>query len=220
MTQPTSVESIYRSAMDCTACFAPGSELHLPTIDVPQPRWVGPMYHSAEPRVLIVMLNPGQGDGPQLEQNLNLKELLHRYKSGSASFAAVLEFQSKHMQIWGRPQGKFLPFYTSNLGLKLDSLSFLNIALCATKENKYPRYMLSQCFARHTSAVTIALRPQVILLSGSATHAFQREFVRCLPDARVIPMMHYAHREGAEVEAAELTRVRNALIQAPGNGGA
>lgn len=211
MTQPAAVDAIYHSAMSCSACFGVGSELHLPTIDVPQPRWVGPGYHAANPRVLVVMLNPGQGDGPQLEQNLVLKDLLHQYKRRAVPFSDVLAFQGKHMQAWGRPQGRFLPFYTTSLGLALESLSFLNIALCATKENKYPRHMLARCFAAHTSSVAVALQPDVVLLSGSATHVFLSEFSRRLPGAQVLPIMHYAHREGADAEASELARVRSAL---------
>lgn len=134
----SAVEPLYQAAMNCAACFAPGTGLHLPTIDVPQPRWVGSSYHTSSPRVLVVMLNPGQGDGPQLEQNLQLKALLHRYKGGQATFSTVLAFQHEHMRAWGRPRGRFLPFYTTALGLSLDALAFINIALCATKENQYP----------------------------------------------------------------------------------
>lgn len=209
--QSSTVEPLYQAAMSCSACFVPGTGLHLPTIDVPQPRWVGPAYHSSSPRVLVVMLNPGQGDGPQLEKNRQLKALLHRYKGGQATFGAVLEFQREHMSVWGRPQGRFLPFYTTALSLSLDALAFINVALCATKENKYPRTMLSRCFASHTAAIAATLQPEVVLLSGSGTHSFAGEFASRLPGARVVPMLHYAHREGAEVEHHEHARVRAVL---------
>jgi hypothetical protein len=93
----------------------------------------------------------------------------------------------------------------------LEVLAFINIALCATKENKYPRTMLARCFALHTAALAEALRPEVVLLSGSATHSFASEFGLRLPAARVIPMLHYAHREGAYVEQQEHARVRAAI---------
>lgn len=205
------VEPLYQAAMNCVACFAPGTGLHLPTIDVPQPRWVGPSYHASSPRVLVVMLNPGQGDAPQLEQNLQLKALLHGYKSGQATFSSVLAFQREHMRVWGRPQGRFLPFYTTALGLSLDALAFINIALCATTENHYPRSMLGRCFASHTAAIAAALQPEVVLLSGSGTHSFAGAFAARLPTARIILMLHYAHREGAEVERREHERVREVL---------
>ena len=40
------------------------------------------------------------------------------------------------MRDWGRK--RFLRFYTDALGLKLDDVAFLNIALCSTKGNSYP----------------------------------------------------------------------------------
>ena len=211
MTQAVAVESLYKTAMNCTACFFAGRGLHLPTIDLPQPRWVGPAYSTSAPRVLVVMLNPGQGDGPQLEQNLRLKTLLHQYKRGELGFTALLDFQREHMRVWGRPQGRFLPFYTNSLGLELSALSFINIALCATKENKYPPSMLKRCFATHTASIASALEPGVVLLSGSATHSFSAEFSRLLPQAEVVPMLHYAHREGAAIQSREHSRVREIL---------
>ena len=214
MPQPSAVESLYEIAMGCTACFYAGSGLHLPTIDLPQPRWVGPAYRASNPRVLVVMLNPGQGDGPQLEQNMRLRSLLHQYKRREVGFSAVVNFQREHMRTWGRPQGRFLPFYTTSLALELDALSFINIALCATKENKYPRSMLSRCFDAHTGSIACELQPNVVLLSGSATHSFAADFSRRLPHAHVVPMLHYAHRESGEVEAQELSRIRELLAAA------
>ena len=160
------------------------------------------------------MLNPGQGDGAQLEQNLHLKSLLHQYKRREIGFFAVLNFQREHMPAWGRPQGRFLPFYTNVLGLELDALSFMNIALCATKENKYPRSMLGRCFEAHTGSIAWELQPNVVLLSGSATHLFAADFSSRLPDAQIVPMLHYAHREGGEIEARELSRIRELLVAA------
>jgi hypothetical protein len=208
---PDSVERLYEKAMDCTACFVGESGLHLPTIDLPQPRWVGPEYWTSSPRVLVVMLNPGQGDGSQLEQNLRLKNLLHQYKQHQIGFSAVLNFQREHMHIWGRPQGRFLPFYTTSLELDLDAIGFINIALCATKENKYPRSMLSRCFEAHTAFIAHELQPNVVLLSGSGTHSFSGDFRRVLPHAELVPMLHFAHRGGGEIEVRELSRVRELL---------
>jgi hypothetical protein len=212
MTTSTILAPLYESTMTCTACFEPASGLHLPLVDLPQPRWVGPGYDGSSPRVLVVMLNPGQGDEPQAAQNQSLKTLLHNYKNRESTYEEVLHFQREHMAIWGRPQGKFIRFYTFGLGVKLDDLSFLNIALCATKENKYPSSMLRRCFARHTQAIAVALRPQIVLLSGSGTHAFAHKLSQCLPQAEIVPTLHYAHREGSKVEADELARVRELMM--------
>ena len=35
--------------------------------------------------------------------------------------------------------------------------------------------------------------------------------MRRLPHAKVVPMLHYAHREGGEIEARELLRIRELL---------
>lgn len=214
--QLSAVESLQHEAMSCSACFTPGSGLQRPVIDLPQPRWIGNAYYASHPRVLVVMLNPGQGDESQLEKNLHLKSILHCYKEDRAGFSAVLEYQREHMQLWGRPQGRFLPFYTSALGLSLDALAFMNIAMCATKENRYPSSMLSRCFALHTAAIAAALQPDVVLLSGSRTHSFAPAFASRLQAARIFPMLHYAHREGAEVERQEHARVRELLASVHG----
>lgn len=216
MPQPVTVENLYQAAMGCDACFFPGSKLHLPTVDLPQPRWVGPSYHTSDPRVMIVMLNPGQGDGAQLGQNILLKNLLHRYKRKEVGLRTVFQFQREHMGVWGRPQGRFVPFYTAALGLELGSLAFLNIALCATRENRYPRSMLSRCFEAHTAAIASTLQPDMVLLSGAAAHSFVADFSHCLPGAQVVPMLHYAHRKGVAVEACEHSRIRKIIAAAGG----
>ena len=214
MAVPPAVESAYKAAMDCSVCFGASSSLHLPTIDLPQPRWVGPGYWDSKPRVLVVMLNPGQGDGPQLEQNLRFRSLLHQYKCGKVGFTNVLEFQREHMRVWGRPQGRFLPFYTTSLGLDIDSLSFINIALCATQKNQYPQPMLNHCFETHTASIACKLQPHVVLLSGAATHSFAANFLQRLPATKVVPMLHYAHRKGRKVEADQLAHIRDFLAEA------
>src|SRR5438552_3852459 len=141
MTSPLIVAPLYQQTMGCTACFQPGSGLQLPTVDLPQPRWVGAEYEASKPRVLVVMLNPGQGEESGLAHNQRLRTILHKYKKREATYAEVLTFQREHMQTWGR-SGQFLRFYTAGLGIKLNKLSFINIALCSTVGNKYPRSML------------------------------------------------------------------------------
>lgn len=194
--------------MGCAQCFHPGSGLLLSTVDVPQPRWVGPDYGESAPRILIVMLNPGAGG----ESQRPLQSLLHRFRGRDVDFAAVLDFQRDHMRAWGQ-QGRFLPFYTTSLGLELDRLSFLNIALCATEGNKYPPTMLNRCFNAHTAEIARELQPDIVLLSGSVAHSFASAFAHQLPNARIVPMLHYAHREGMEVENRELHRIRQILSE-------
>ncbi|MGB4813263.1 MAG: hypothetical protein WBP13_12400 [Methylophilaceae bacterium] len=212
MTTIAAVEALYSNAMACSSCFGPASVVNRAAIDVPQPRWVGPQYHSAHPRVLIVSINPGAGGDQQTSENIHLKNLLHRYSRGDVRLAEVFEFQKNHMRTWGRG-GKFLSFFTTSLGLKLDELSFLNIALCATAGDKYPRGMLNNCYRTHTEEIAQALQPNVILLSGSSTHSFAPLFTASSPTADVICMMHYANREGAAAERVEHARIRGMLAR-------
>jgi hypothetical protein len=71
--------------------------------------------------------------------------------------------------------------------------------------------MLAECFARHTLPLLRILQPDLLLLSGSKTKTFHAEIAAALPAARIEPMMHYAHREGAAAEAAEIQRVKSIL---------
>ncbi|MEI7465293.1 MAG: hypothetical protein WCJ87_08105 [Burkholderiales bacterium] len=210
MATDEAIAARYKAAMDCSSCFGSMGALSRASVDLPQPRWVGPRYESSHPRVLIVLINPGAGNGRQTPENVDLKRLLHRYKTNEASLEGVFAFQKGHMRAWGRG-GKFLPFYTTALNLQLDELSFLNIALCATANDKYPARMLMNCFQSHTAEIAKVLQPDVVLLSGATTHAFTRDFSRVLPRAKVICMMHYANREGGEAENREHERVRQVL---------
>lgn len=71
--------------------------------------------------------------------------------------------------------------------------------------------MLNRCFASHTASVAEALHPEVVLLSGSGTHSFATAFSFRMPVAHVEPMLHYAHRKGADAEQREHTRIREVL---------
>jgi hypothetical protein len=157
------------------------------------------------------MLNPGQGGTRQLASNDQLNDLLSLYQSGSKTLTDLFQYQESHMQSWGRPEGHFLNFYATSLGLSIESLSFINIALCATKGNKYPGVMLNQCFNKYTAPLTSALQPDIILLSGTSTYAFESRLKSLLPKALIIRMLHYAHREGKEREAEELARVKTVI---------
>ena len=95
--------------------------------------------------------------------------------------------------------------------LKVENVAFANIAWCATRENKYPPSMLSRCFSVHTLPLATVLAPEVILLSGAPTHTFASAIQSQLPNARIIPMLHYAHRKGHATERDELRRVRRII---------
>ena len=181
MTILDATATLYRNAMPCNACFGPQSQLQRPIVDVPQPRWVGPKYPAARPRVLVVALNPGAGTARHAASNQKLHTLLHNFRDGSAHFDDVLAFQRSDMFTWGTSPGVFTRFYSQATGKQIEELAFLNLALCATKGNEYPAWILNTCLSSHTGKLLEALSPDIVLLSGSATHKFDPTIQRLLP---------------------------------------
>jgi len=57
---PENIDDLFKSAVRCNDCFENG-RLQRSSIDLAQPRWIGPRYWSVRPRVLIVLMNPGAG---------------------------------------------------------------------------------------------------------------------------------------------------------------
>jgi hypothetical protein len=202
------LDALCRLAMGCRVCFE-RLPLQPAMIDLPQPRWVGPAYWRVNQRIAVVLVNPGSGEGYNEASDRKLLEILHRYKDGRVTLDDVFDHQAHDFANWGR--GRFARFFIDGLGLRLDKIAFANIAWCATAGNDYPKPMLNACFERHTRRLLEVLAPDVILLSGSRTSAFQHLIETALPRARVISMLHYAHRGSDEREQQEILRVRSIL---------
>jgi len=204
------VDQLTKTAVACNVCFETLG-LHRTRVAHAQPRWIGADYWSSDTRVAIVMLNPGSGESRNDRMDVRFNRLLEEYGAGTRPLEDVLAHEREDMPNWGH--GRFLQFYSSHLGLRLDRIAFVNVAWCATKNNVYPDPMLAECFVRHTLPLLRILQPRFVLLSGSKTRPFHAEIAAALPMARLEPMLHYAHREGAAAEAAEMARVK-ALLQA------
>lgn len=218
--------AVTAAAVTCRACFVDitfknkKSELELikpSLIDIAQPRWVGPRYWASAPRVAIVMLNPGSGAGRSDAKNEESPDkrslsLIQSFASGAGPLSAVFDHQAKDMPNWGG--GRFVSFYLTGLNLELNNVAFANVAWCATSNNCYPTAMLKRCFDTHTGTLLHALAPNIILLSGSGTHRFASHVGDLIPEASVIRMFHYAHRESADAESAELERVKKLIAEA------
>lgn len=207
------VERLVRTAVGCNVCFET-PRLSRSRVAHAQPRWIGADYWQTRPRVAFLLLNPGSGESRNDRMDVRFNRLLEEYAAGARPLEDVLAHEREDMPNWGR--GRFLQFYSSHLGLRLDRIAFLNVAWCATKNNAYPDAMLAECFARHTLPLLRILQPDLLLLSGSKTRPFHAEIAAALPAARVEPMLHYAHREGAAAEAAELQRVKLILQSVSG----
>jgi hypothetical protein len=171
-------KEVAAGAIKCRDCFL-DLGVDSPKIDLAQPRWVGPAYWSANPRVVVVMLNPGAGASRHDSADDKFRNLLHRFSRSLGSIDAIFAHQRKDIASWGR--GRFRAFYLTKLGLDLDTIAFANIAWCATVGNRYPTAMLTRCFSLHTSKLLKALDPGVVLLSGSSTHRFSGAISQLVP---------------------------------------
>ena len=199
--------------MSCNACFR-DSQLSRAAVEFPQPRFVAPNYWKTNPRTLVVISAPGSGVGRLDQADERLRKLLRAYADGTGSLDEIFQHQKTDFGNW--TGGKFHRFFFEQLGLSADEIAFLNIAWCATAENKYPDWMLSNCWERYTRDLISCLHPQRVLLSGSAATKFREKIIETCPDLEsggVIQTLHYAHRKGLQIEANEICRVRNMLYQ-------
>lgn len=195
-----------RRAAGCEDCFLKWPRLTRTRCDLPQPRWIGPDYFSSSPRIAIVLINPGAGD--TVDKALIVREA-DRFRAfyRTGDYAPIQTHFIREIER-GAP---WLTWYRDALALNPNAVAQLNIAWCPTQKNEYPAPMLKHCFATHTSGLLKSLSPDIVLLSGVATHAFESDLRAILPLARVITMLHYAHREGRKRELDEVKRVRNLI---------
>jgi hypothetical protein len=203
-------EDLCREAVRCRHCFGKDSNLTAATIDIAQPRWIGPDYWCSPRRILILMLNPGSGEARRDSADQEARRLIAAFRYGAGSLQEILKHQREDMPRWGRG-GRFLPFYTVRLGLSCNELAFANVAWCATLGNKYPRKMLNACYSRHTRRLLSILKPHVVLLSGGPVHKFKAEIENLLPSVHIYPMLNHAHRKKRNYESQEGMAVRRFL---------
>lgn len=155
------------------------------------------------------MLNPGSGAGRRDGADLRLRALLSEFRTGTATFRALQRQQAADIRNWGR--GRFAAFVIDGLDLDLERTALANVAWCATHANQYPRRMLEACYSRFTVRLLTHLNPDVVILSGVATHTFESRIKKELPATLTIKTLHFAHRLGRVAEVQEIARVRAAL---------
>ena len=196
------LENIAFKAVHCRECFSDG-KLRSSYVDIAQPRYIGPGYWKSSQKVAFVMLNPGAGKDDW--RNVDWKNHIYGFRDGIESIHDIFSAQRRHMPYWGG--GKLISFIKLH-GLDVDDLALVNIAWCATKENKYPVWMLKQCFKLHTYDWLAEIRPQVVILSGTGTHQFASELNGLTKQIKIFKSFHYAHRpldaERAESRAREI----------------
>lgn len=200
--------SLATEALRCRSCF--DTRLVEPaTIDLAQPRWIGPGYWSSKPRIALVLINPGAGAKYAKGRNVGGQETLHKALDDPSNLISYLEDQRENLPRWGR--GRFWRFFMEKAGLNPDAIALANIAWCASRNNHYPRAMLSNCFEQFTHRLLTFLRPDIVLLCGSAAHRFHDQIQTQLPQAKIIETLHYSHRKGFAAEAAAVNEIKPAL---------
>ena len=223
-------EKLCLRAVNCPDCFN-NKKLNIqkPKFDVAQPRWIGSSYWTAKTRILVVMINPGSGVLRKDSTDERVANLLHQFAKSHdrKKLAGALELQRDDMRNWG--DKKFLKFYrdmgldaeiSQNENFHKDKIAFANIAWCAakcaTKNNTYPAEMLNYCFETHTAKLVEILAPNIVILSGSATHKFEPKIRDVLPSSKIeiIKTFHFAHREGEKVEKEKQKLVEKQLRSA------
>ncbi len=200
---------VMRSAVGCNHCFDTTSNLERVPLGLPKPRWIGSRYGHACPRVVIVLLNPG--DGTRLGEEWNRRERKHFdafFDNGDydqvRDYFRIRRGEELNRMTSAKP---VFSWYESVFGLVFEEIAQINMAWCASKGNRYQQ-MLQPCFQRHTGRLLQALEPHAVLLSGANVHKFQRPIEHLLSGVDVRQTLHYAHRKGQQAEAEEGAKVR------------
>lgn len=216
------IEDYYREVYKCNHCFA---TLDLPIRrtpqDLPQLRWIGPDYARSKFRIVIALVNPGSA-GSGFDGKLNGElDLLGR---GESSLDRLMSYLKDAMPNWKCSHNgnyNYETFHTRYLqmGLRLDQLAFVNIALCnaideKSNENKVDERMLKACVDKHSMKLLTLLRPDIVLLGGSTvSKAKFREKIRsaCPRHTETIEIPHYSFRSKDRAAAHE--KINSAIKQ-------
>ena len=159
-------ERICAEAVVCDRCFSKFGVARA-SVDLAQPRYVGPKYWTATDRRLFLMINPGSGNGSSSDQAMR-RDIIF-YRAQELGLEQLFQRQRQRISEWGR--GKFLAFL-EKMGSSLDDVALLNVAWCATQGDKYPSGMLLTCFNAHTRRTLAALSPTMIIACGGPAQKF------------------------------------------------
>ncbi|MFZ5655125.1 MAG: hypothetical protein ACOY42_12120 [Pseudomonadota bacterium] len=205
----TLVTPLARAAISCGTCFD-AEHLARAGIAMAQPFSIGANYQPGG--VAVVGINPGAAKDGGCEEAR--KRTLERFAADDdtalTDYWAALATDAE--RFWN-------PRYLARLrrlGLAVDRIAVGNIALCATANNKYPTWMLRNCWSRHSMPMIEVLRPGTVVLMGGASvmRYFALDLTATNRGYQIIRMAHFAHRKGHAYENAECERVRVLLRQA------
>lgn len=208
------VIDLYRKAGSCTVCFDKNyGNVPIGGCRLPQPRWIGPQYWREFRRVVVCMINPGTSGAVEEE----FETLLKNFYAGKAEFDSLNLYFKKVMPRWG--MGAYLRSIKDDLHLNLEKIALMNLALCpmshSSGKNYYPRAAIYECYKRHTREIMKALKPQIIVLCGSATHelsAIVEQDIGC----KTVLAPHYGARMDKEIKSLTYRGVRKSIHAALG----
>lgn len=191
-------------ASNCNECFNLNLGIERATCNTPQPRWIGENYYSADLRIVVVLINPG-GGGTESNPGLKAEAALFRQFFESGNYELIRKYFKDSISDGER----WLKWYRKVFCLDHNEIAQINIAWCATKENRYPRKMLNNCFKKHSINLIKALDPDIVLLSGSSTHMYAKQIkAEFTSPPIIIKTLHYAHRKSSQEENKEALRVK------------
>lgn len=205
------VAEFYRTSKDCTNCFiSKKATRHPNSCNVPQPRWIGQKYFETNPRIVMCMANPGAGKWFK-GANMKQKMMYDHYFSGRWTFRHLCEKIKDDMYRWG--SGKYVEQVT-DLGLDLNSIATMNIALCPMvnkQENDIcPNDAADLCYLLWTKDLLVLLKPDVVLLCGAVPQRFAHP-IQVDIGCRTLDVPHYANRLNKETRKIKYTRLREQI---------
>ena len=170
--------NLYDQAKSCEACFIDTPQSERADIFGGQPRWIGKHYFDEKfsqeeyPRVLVLLLRPGQLGGRKKDFDFNKYNTLMGNMKDPNAWNDLMELINADSRHWG----KFDAMYKRSMDLDEDFTAFLNIGLCAGLETS-DQVSLSRCFEKYSRSILELFQPNILFLNGQKVQKFYETFV-------------------------------------------
>lgn len=200
------VVDIYKEATKCNSCFEKKEfKMARGKVRKAQPRWIGKDYFSADLKICVMLINPGnvgpKGTQVKIKASRDFDSVIKKFGKGTASWNDVMSFIVKDMKNWD--EGRYWHFYFKLMKLPINQVAMMNMMLCsATKVNQNQNYYttdsLRNCYVRHTKKLITKLDPDFLILSGTkvttALKLFRQDLLNTLPNCEIIDFYHCSPR--------------------------
>jgi len=191
------VQDIYREATKCNSCFE-NFKIARGKVRKAQPRWIGNNYFSADRRICVIAINPGnvgtKFKDAKKKAASQFDKTIKNFGKGQSSWKDVMNFIDTDMKNWG--EGRYKKFYFDLMNLPIDEVAMINMMLCSATEfgkqkNYYNENTLRNCFNKHTRELIQALNPDVCILSGTILHKYSKFIREFLPHCKFKKTYHF-----------------------------